>query len=92
MEILGILIASTGLLIALLNWPLFIFREMRKSGPSAVPVVGVVLFISGSVMSSSEVLNRYIWLILLIDFTAVPMLFYLTFKAIIGGKSEEDKV
>lgn len=87
MEIAGILIASIGLLIGLLNWPLFILRKARKSGPSAVPVVAVVFFIVGSGMSSNEILIRYIWVIFFIDFTALPMTIYLAFKAIFGNKS-----
>lgn len=86
MEIAGILIASVGLLIGLLNWPLFILREARKSGPSAVPVVAVVFFVLGAGMSSNEMFIRYIWAIFFIDFTAFPMLIFLAFKAICGNK------
>lgn len=80
MEIVGFTVISLGVVIGLINWPVYIRREINKNGPSAVPVVAPVLVLLGSMLIESSIFKSYLWLILVIDFTALPMILYIKFR------------
>ncbi|WDE02596.1 hypothetical protein [Thalassomonas actiniarum] len=82
MQIAGIVIVLVGFLIGALNWVLFIRRNIRKGGPSAVPIVALVFVLLGSFTIGESEIKQYLWLILFIDFTALPMLLLLAYKSL----------
>lgn len=81
MKTIGVTLAVAGILLGLLNWKLFIYREVNNEGASATPVVALVLFLIGSLLSELSLFTDYIWAILFIDGAAVPMFAYFAFKA-----------
>jgi len=86
MEIVGIILGIAGILFGLLNWKLFIYREINHKGLSPTPVVAVVLFLIGSFLSEFSLFTDYIWAIFFIDGAAVPMFAYFVFKTYIVGR------
>jgi len=82
MEILGIVLVCIGVIIGALNWPLFIRRQVKQSGPSSIPFVGVLFMVLGIMLMPSSNLKSYLWLAPIIDFTAIPMLIFFMFKSI----------
>lgn len=76
MEIIGVISGLIGIMIGLLNWKLFIIREINKGGASAVPVVAIVFVLVAAILSEHWLFNRYLWLILIIDGAALPMFGY----------------
>lgn len=83
METIGIILSIAGILFGLLNWKLFIYREINHKGLSPTPVVALVLFLIGSLLSEFWLFTDYVWAILFIDGAAVPMFAYITFKTYI---------
>ncbi len=84
MSFVGITFISLGVVLGLLNWVLFIRREINKGGASVVPVVAVVFVVLGSIFTDSQIVRSYLWLILFIDFAAIPMVAYIGFKAFLN--------
>ena len=44
MEIAGIALGTIGILMGILNWKLFVSREIKGERASAVPIVAVAFF------------------------------------------------
>ncbi len=84
MEIIGIIIGALAIALGLVNWKLFLFREMHKVGPSATPIIAVVLFLFAGLMSKFWLFRDYVWLILFIDGAALPMFSYLAIRKFVG--------
>jgi len=60
MGIAGILIGIVGILIGLLNWKLFVIREINKKGTSVVPVVAIIFFTFAGVLSEEALFNNFL--------------------------------
>ncbi len=87
-EIIGLIIGTTAVVLGLVNWKLFICREINQHGTSAVPLVAVVLFAIAGLLSDFFLFRDYFWSVLIIDGAAAPMLVYVGFKTYIIGKRE----
>jgi len=84
MEIAGIALGIIGILIGIINWKLFVSREVKREGASAVPIVAVVIFLFAGVLSEKPLFNSYFWVIFIVDGAAIPMFSYFAFKACYG--------
>jgi hypothetical protein len=84
MEIAGIALGTIGILMGILNWKLFVSREIKGEGASAVPIVAVAFFLIAGVLSDNSLFNSYFWVILIVDGAAIPMFTYFAFKACYG--------
>ena len=84
MEIAGIALGTIGILIGILNWKLFVYREIKGEGASATPIVAIVFFLVAGVLSEKPLFNSYSWVILVVDGAAIPMFSYFAFKACYG--------
>jgi drug/metabolite transporter (DMT)-like permease len=79
---LAIILILFGVILGVLNWFLFFKRIIRKTGASAIPGVALVFVLIGSIFLGDEPNKIYLWAILFIDFTALAMVIFVTFKAI----------
>ncbi|HIF5642092.1 TPA: hypothetical protein ACX3DU_004584 [Vibrio parahaemolyticus] len=91
MELIGLVIFYIGVFVGVVNWPIFISRKIKKSGPSIIPLVGTILMFIGALIQPSEQLKEYLWLIPIIDITGLPLLFFVICQALLrkvcGGRA-----
>lgn len=76
MYYVGLALVGIGAFIALLNWPLSIRRILKKSGPSSIPLVGMVLMVLGVLLMPEKPFINLIWLAPILDFSCLPLLVY----------------
>ncbi len=76
----GLVLVGLGVAVGAMNWYWGIKRFIRTSGPSSIFLISPLLVVMGAFLMPDQPLLKYLWLILLIDYTLGPLLLLQLFE------------